>query len=262
MGYYTQILKAKIGYWGRAFPTLQHSSFLDCVLMPILLSRHPYPNAIFGIWQITEEEAFFRQDLPFSEQERQEFAPLKGIRRLEWLAVRWLLHQLTGESIRLPLAKDAFSKPFFPDHQHLSCSLSHSNGIVGAFLVGTDAAQPEHKHPMGCDIQVMVEKMGRLAPKFMRAEEHDFVAKQNVVFHADLQHVFWTAKESLYKAYGIKALDFRDHMRLEPFSWDGQQGTTIGWIEKDAYRQAFQLWFEKLELSADQAMIWTICQAL
>lgn len=230
--------------------------------MPILLSRHPFPRAIFGIWQITEEETFFRQDLPLSEQEAQELAPLKSIRRLEWLAARWLLHKFTGESIRLPLAKDAFFKPFFPDHQYLNCSLSHSHGIVGAFLIGLASAQPEDKRPMGCDIQVMVEKMSKLAPKFMRDEEHDFVAKQASFFQADLHHIFWTAKESLYKAYGIKALDFRQHLRLEPFAWDGQQGTTTGWIEKDDYRQAFQLWFEKMELPTDRAMIWTICQAL
>jgi phosphopantetheinyl transferase len=261
MGFGQQILKAKIGHWVLAFPTLQLPFTARCI-MPILLSRHPFPNATFGIWQITEDEDFFRQDLPFSEQEAQEFVPLKGIRRLEWLAARWLLHKFTGESIRLPLAKDAFSKPFFPDHQHLNCSLSHSHGIVGAFLVGTDATQQEDQRPMGCDIQVMVEKMGRLAPKFMRAEEHDFVAKQDAIFHADLHHIFWTAKESLYKAYGIKALDFRDHMWLEPFAWDGVHGMTTGWIEKDDYRQAFQVWFEKMDLPTDRAMIWTICQAL
>ncbi|MBK8429722.1 MAG: hypothetical protein IPL27_28915 [Lewinellaceae bacterium] len=78
----------------------------------LLLTTHPFPNTQFGIWQIAEAEAFFREDLPLSVQEEAEWALHKGIRRLEWLAGRWLLHKLSGSVQRMPLAKTAFSKPF------------------------------------------------------------------------------------------------------------------------------------------------------
>lgn len=241
--------------------------------MPLLFSRHPFPQATFGLWQIAEDEAFFRADLPLSVAEEVEFARLKGIRRQEWLAARWLLHKLTGESIRLPLAKDAFSKPFFPDNEHLSCSLSHSHGIVGALLRSTRSDGFRRVNPAarsslsrwsgvggGCDIQMMVEKMTRLAPKFLSDEEAAFVAGHNPVARFDLLHIFWTAKESLYKAYGLKALDFRAHLRLEPFDWDGIKGEGLGRIEKDVFRQPYRLWFEKLQLPDGQELVWTVCE--
>ncbi|HAD12651.1 MAG TPA: hypothetical protein DCF33_09450, partial [Saprospirales bacterium] len=104
--------------------------------MPLLLVSKPFPNASFGLWQIAEEEDYFRADLPLSKDEETEFARHQNpLRRLEWLAGRWLLHKLTDEPERLPLAKDAFSKPFFPENQHLGCSLSHSKGTVGVLIV-------------------------------------------------------------------------------------------------------------------------------
>ncbi len=81
--------------------------------MPLLLTTHPFPDTAFGLWQIAEEEAFFRDEMPLTAAEETELAKLKNIRRMEWLASRWLLHKLTGAPQRLPLAKDAFSKPFF-----------------------------------------------------------------------------------------------------------------------------------------------------
>lgn len=223
--------------------------------MPLLCSVHPFPNATFGLWQIVEEPSFFSDDLPLYEAEETELVHLKGLRRLEWLAVRWLLHKFSGVDIRMPLAKDAFSKPFFPEHRHLSCSLSHSHGVVGALLAKSDHVA------IGCDIQVMVEKMARLAPKFLHEREWEFVYEQPTSLHDDLFHIFWTAKESLYKAYGLKELDFRDHLYLAPFQWNGQTGQSKGMIQKGTYIQSFDLWFEKLQLPDDRALIWTVCKS-
>ncbi|MEI6409551.1 MAG: 4'-phosphopantetheinyl transferase superfamily protein [Bacteroidota bacterium] len=224
------------------------------ISMPVLCSLHPFPGATFGLWQIVEEPAFFSDDLPLSASEATELAPLKGLRRMEWLAVRWLLHKVTGVEIRLPLAKDAFSKPFFPEHRHLSCSLSHSQGVVGALL-----AEPGDL-AIGCDVQMMVEKMARLAPKFLHEREWEFVYAQPETVHADLFHIFWTAKESLYKAHGSKELDFREHLYLAPFEWDGQRGQGKGLVQKGAFRQPFDLWFEKIQLPDNQELIWTVCR--
>ena len=125
--------------------------------MPLLLTTHPFLDTTFGLWQIAEEESFFREELPLSREEEAEITRLKNdLRRHEWLASRWLLHKMTGAPQRLPLAKDAFSKPFFPENQHLACSLSHSHGIVGALIVQHSAFNIQHPpFPPSCgsDIQ-------------------------------------------------------------------------------------------------------------
>jgi 4'-phosphopantetheinyl transferase len=219
--------------------------------MPLLLLRHPVPDTTFGLWQIAEDEAFFRTRLPLEPGEEADVAPLKGVRRLEWLAVRWLLHVLTGVPERVPLTKTAFAKPFFVGRPDWYCSLSHSHGTVGALLAPVNC---------GCDIQLRVDKMARLAPKFLGPAEAAFVERQPVEQQLDLQHIFWTAKESLYKAYGLKALDFRGDIFVEPFALEPEgRGHSTGRVEKDDVCQDYRLFFEKIELPEGRMLWWTVC---
>lgn len=218
--------------------------------MPFLLSRHLDPSSTFGIWQIAEPESFFRKGLALEPGEELELALHKDLRRLEWLASRFVLHRLTGLPERLPLRKDVFSKPFFLDQPDLYCSLSHSQGVVGVLL---------SDRPCGCDIQVVVDKMPRLAHKFMHPEEAAFAAAFPSAVQLELFHIFWTAKESMYKNYGLKALDFKGHMRLMPFMWDGYAGQAEGRIDKADFSETYRLQFEKIELPQTGALIWTLC---
>jgi len=218
--------------------------------MPLLRSCHPFPAATFAVWQIEEEEAFFLENLVLSAAERQEWQGLKGLRRREW---RWLLHHISGYDLRLPLAKDAFSKPFFPSSAGMACSLSHSLGLVGALLVEQGGGA------VGCDLQVLVEKMPALAPRFLNTREMEFLKNHSADHQFDLAHLFWTAKESLYKAYGMKELDFRKHLWVEPFDWDGYTAIALGTVIKNDYQQGFRLWMEKNELPDGRACVWTVC---
>lgn len=223
--------------------------------MPLLLTRHPFPNTTSGIWQIAEEESFFRDDLPLSKQEEAEWVLHKGIRRQEWLAGRWLLHKLSGAAQRMSLTKDAFSKPFFPDNARFLCSLSHSKGIVAALLL-SDA---EKGISCGCDIQVLVEKMPRIAPKFLSVPEMNFVLQHSKSEQFDLFHAFWTAKESLYKAYGLRELDFSDHIRVHDFEWKNNRAQATGTIRKGNFAENFMLQMEKIELPETGELMHTVC---
>lgn len=220
--------------------------------MPLLLTTHPFPTATFGVWQIAEDESWFRRDMPLLPEEEAELSRYKDIRRLEWLAVRWLLHKLTGLQERLPLGKNAFAKPFFLDRPELHCSLSHSHGVVGALLAD---------RVCGCDLQVLVDKMPNIANKFLHIEEARFIQQFPAEQQFDLFHIFWTAKESLYKAYGLKELDFRAHIRLEPFEWGGYRAEAPGWIRKEGFSQSYRLHFEKVELPDKGAFVWTVCMS-
>lgn len=221
--------------------------------MPLLFLTHPDPAAAFAVWHATEDEAYFRENTPLSVEELAEFEPLKGPRRIEWLAGRWLLHHISGSDVRLPLAKDAFSKPFFPDNKGLACSLSHSHGVVGALLF--HSAQTN----CGCDIQVLVDKMPRLAYKFLRPEEAEFIGRYAIDEQFVLQHLFWTAKESLYKSYGLKALDFREHIQVLPFNWDGHRTIAGGLVDKGGALQRYRLFSALARPDNAPAFTWTVC---
>lgn len=218
--------------------------------MSLLLTIHPFPDTTFGLWQIAEDVDFFRQDLPLSSAEIEELSKLQDLRLLEWLSSRWLLHKITGAQQRLPLAKDAFSKPFFLEKPDLFCSLSHSQGVVGALTASRNC---------GCDIQVLVEKMPRIAAKFLGTAEAIFVKNFPDSVQFELFHLYWTAKESIYKTYGLKALDFRQHIFVNDLEWDGRAGSATGIVRKNEHESHYKLRFGKAELDSGGALVWAVC---
>jgi 4'-phosphopantetheinyl transferase len=229
--------------------------------MPLLLHKQPFPNASFGLWLIEEDPDFFQANLSLEPAEAQELALLKGLRRLEWLTARWLLDKMSQTAERLPLAKDSFSKPFFPGNDRLICSLSHSQGKVGVLLLELDRPVDPEKDRYGCDIQVLVDKIRAIAPKFTNEAEKAILEKLGEKQRFEALHLLWTAKESLYKAYGLKSLDFRANIFVEGLEWDGQQGKALGRIQTTDYAQAFDLYFEKTSLPEKQEqLIWTVCR--
>ena len=79
-----------------------------------------------GIWAIEEEESYFDKRLELSEDEIEQLNLLKGHRRLEWLASRWVLHMITGKEQRGPVIKDAFGKPHLGNFE---ISISHTRSL-------------------------------------------------------------------------------------------------------------------------------------
>jgi 4'-phosphopantetheinyl transferase len=220
----------------------------------LLFSRNIEAGLRFAAWHISEGEAFFRDDLPLVAEELVELDRHQHpVRRLEWLAGRWLLHRLTGREERLALAKNMYSKPFFIAAPQLHCSLSHSQGTVAALLSG---------HNCGCDIQVLVEKMPRIAPKFMRPDEFEWVDRDEPAHRYEMIHLFWTVKEAMYKAHGLKELDFKEHLYLEPFTWrSGEIMETRGWIKKGEIFVNYRLFMGQFE-GDETKFVWTVAAEL
>ena len=220
----------------------------------LLFSRNINAGLRFAAWQISEGEAFFRDDLPLTSEETTELARHQHpVRRLEWLAGRWLLHRLTGREERLALTKNLYSKPFFIAAPQLHCSLSHSQGTVAALLSDQSC---------GCDIQVLVEKMPRIAPKFMRPDEFEWVERDEPANQYEIFHLFWTAKEAMYKAHGLKELDFRAHLFLSPFEWHPDAlMETKGWVQKDNLRIDYHLYMGYFE-GEGSPFVWTVAAAV
>lgn len=202
--------------------------------MPLWEDRNLPDGSQLGIWKIEETEEFFHDRLVLAEVEKEELAPLRGRRRLEWLASRYLIHDLLSDEPqwdRIPLQKDDCGKPhLYGSPLHLSFSHSHEWAAV---IIS--------EKPVGIDIQVFVEKIGRLKKKFMRPIEADSLKEETELEHL---HFYWGAKEALYKGYGRKELDWREHILVEPFEYkDFTQ--SIGQVCKGEICQNYQLSFEK-----------------
>lgn len=201
--------------------------------MPII--RHDHLTDItaeLGIWQITEPEAWFMEELLLYPPELRQLSDIRGRRRVEWLAVRQLVHQMSGRPTRGAFIKDEFGKPHL-DKSEYHISISHSNALAAAI------ASPSL---CGIDIQFIVPKITRLAHKFLCPPEAKSIAPETEL---DQLHFYWGAKEALYKAHGRRKLDFIKHIQIEPFTYVGPSGSTTGVVRTDEEQLEFQVFYER-----------------
>lgn len=194
-----------------------------------------HDNACLGLWKIEEEESFFLEELDLQPAEQAELALIRDCRRRsEWLACRYLAHQMLleqGAQERIPLLKDDCGKPHIQELP-LHLSMSHSHGLVAVALAEV---------PVGVDIQRYTSRIGVLAHKFMRPEELDNLQESSRLEHL---HFYWGAKEALYKAYGRRQIDFRQNLLVEPFDYR-EIGRTTASVCKDDFLRSYDVCFEK-----------------
>ena len=205
---------------------------LDTLNMPLLIHKRLDPDLEIGIWQIAEKEAWYTDRLTFYPDEEKQLAQIKGHRRVEWLASRQLVHHMSGRKKRGAFLKDEFGKPHLEDATY-QISISHSHGMTAAISGPCD---------IGIDIQKIVPKIGRIANRFLNQQEKDCLSPD--YFYLNHLHVFWGAKEALYKAYGRRKLDFSGHLFVEPFKYHPHIGVCRGWVRKEEYQKAFEIHYE------------------
>jgi len=196
--------------------------------MPLIVHSNILPQGQYAIWQTRETDDFFLSVLDLYPQESYELQMLKSKKKSEWLSSRYLLHQLSGRTLRGACLKDPYGKPYLQGSDHF-ISVSHTLDFT-AVIAGPI--------PVGIDIQCVVEKIQRISPKFVREDELLFIPEMNRILFF---HAIWGAKESMYKAYGKKELDFKNHMKISPFVFDPQGFYFDGEIKKNDFFRKYRL---------------------
>ena len=202
--------------------------------MPLSLHQHISDDIELGIWEIEESESWFLDNLHLSPKEKEHLVLIKGQKRIEWLAVRYLVHKMSGRAIRGAFLKDEFGKPFL-QHSPYFISISHSSGRAAVI------ASPVNN---GIDIQKIVPKMELIAQKFMHPDELNTLQKEHRLTQL---HVYWGAKECLYKAYGRKQLDFRAHIAITPFVFMPEGGQCTGSVKKGDINMEFTIFYRLID---------------
>jgi 4'-phosphopantetheinyl transferase len=153
-----------------------------------------------GIWQIAEPESFFLERIGMAA------SPLHPHKKLQGLAARFLLTELIGGLPVADIRTSPSGKPYI-EGSPLVISLSHS-GDLAAAIAGT-------VQRAGIDIERVTPKVSRVANKFLNPYESDFLSVEDMLLH---QTICWCAKEALFKWFGAGGLNFKEHLRLHPFS--------------------------------------------
>ena len=203
--------------------------------MPIFLKRSLESGGEIGVWKITENIDYFLERMPLIESEEQLLVKTHPAKKREWLAARYLLHLMSGRKERAACLKDDFGKPYIEDSPML-ISMSHSRDMTAVI------ASPQ---TCGIDIQLIVPKIKRIAQKFLHTElEFPYVSAKDTLRQL---HCYWGAKESIYKAYGRKSLNFKKDMIIDSFKFQAHGFAFNGILKKEAVKRTFNLHAEALD---------------
>ena len=124
----------------------------------------------------------------------------------QFLAVRKTL-QLENPSYKIRY--DKLGKPSI--NSDLNISISHSKQLAG--IVFSDSVK------IGIDIQATDNKILNIRNKFLNDLE-----KSNIEYDIDYLLNIWTAKESIYKAIGVKGASFSKNIIIDCVSGKEKEG--------------------------------------
>lgn len=179
------------------------------------------------VWAIQEAEAFFESALQLDDPTLRGLQTLHPAARMGWLASRYLVADLT-QTLPPPILKDG-KKPYLSIPPHF-VGISHTEQYAAVAIA--------HQN-IGIDVQMLDEKLYKVAPRFMNAAELEAVTDTH---RLEYLAVMWSAKEALYKMYNNRAIDYRKELLIEPFQYSPQGGTCIGYIplpNQTTYRVRF-----------------------
>ena len=171
-------------------------------------------RGIVAIWRIGESEealvAPLADGVALLEEARGRFKAVS--RRIEWLSVRRLMHEL---GITSPIAYLPSGRPYLEDDER-HISISHTRGYAAVAL--------HEDYPIGLDIEQRTDKVCRVKDKFLSHEEKLFLPSEKKNVEALL--IIWTAKEALFKLVDREGIDFGEHFHVSPFDVE-EEGSLV-----------------------------------
>ena len=166
--------------------------------MPLIYSKKPEDRYHLAVWHSTEETA----ELEAMLHSKPVFAEVKSERRKrELISARIILQKILGENVTVNYEETG--KPVIKGYD-VKISVAHTGNFVAVLI--------NKQYEAGVDIEVMNNRIFKIAPRFVSEEEkRAFKINSN----KDLYKI-WGAKEVAFKIYGQKGVDFRKDLQCTP----------------------------------------------
>jgi len=174
--------------------------------MPITKIEKINSNSFWCLWEITESLDQLFGKITLSEDGKSEMEEISHpAKKQERLASRGCIQELVkqfGKEYK-GITKDEHDKPHLID-VNFHISISHSFPYAVAII--------HKKLHVGIDIEKPVEKLGRIAHRFMNDDEF-------ADCEGDMKKlcIYWSGKEAIYKLNGKVGLNFKKDIRIFPF---------------------------------------------
>lgn len=203
--------------------------------MPLTRIYQPKPALNIAFWEITENPEQLLGFTELSSKEREWVSQCHPNRQCEILAVRALLSQVLNTDYQ-GIVYNELGKPNLVGLD-LALSISHSKKQVAVALC--ESLQVNQQ--LGIDLEFFSERISRLQQKFMSEQELAFCGNDLVK-----KTLVWSAKESLFKWYHKKEVDFRKHLLVSDFVLS-KHGNFVAQIRKEPLLRTFNVGYLVLE---------------
>ncbi|RCH53717.1 4'-phosphopantetheinyl transferase [Mucilaginibacter hurinus] len=189
----------------------------------------------FALWKIEETADDLYMQLQLNDDEKVVVENLgTNKRHLHWLSTRVLLRVMLSTNEYIDCKVDSHGKPYLVNHPY-HISFSHSFDYAAVMI--------SRKHHVGIDIEQVKEKVERIAHKFMRKQELDFISEK---YKIEELYVCWCIKEAVYKCYGQKEVSFLDNILLEPFNFEGH-GVVKAHLRKESIAIDYEVGYQQYQ---------------
>jgi phosphopantetheine--protein transferase-like protein len=167
--------------------------------MPLFYQQNINATTKMAIWSITEPLDFFEQKVSTNVQINH---PLKKIQHLSArLLLQYLLPNVDTASIKYATN----GKPYLENNPH-HFSVSHCKGYA-ACIISSLA-------PVGIDIEIIHERVGKVAHQFLHHSELEKIMFLKEEEQLKQMTFFWAAKEAMYKMNDKLGINFAENLIL------------------------------------------------
>ena len=168
--------------------------------MPLFYQQNINATTKMAIWSITEPLDFFEQKVSTNVQITH---PLKKVQHLSArLLLQYLLPNVDAASIKYAIN----GKPYLENNpSHFS--LSHCKGYA-ACIISSLA-------PVGIDIELIHERVGKVAHQFLHISELEKIKLLKEEEQLKQMTFFWAAKEAMYKMNEKSGINFAENLLVE-----------------------------------------------
>ena len=207
----------------------------------LLRKEHIDGDGLIGVRKIVGKPEDLLNLLPEKQQieAKKYISKIRSERRIvEWLTTRVLLFELMGEDKIIGNRLDG--RPFLMDDSR-KISISHTKDYAAILL---------HKHySVGIDVEAISDRVSKLAGKFISVDE--YIDPSQKVIH---QLLHWSAKETMFKIMEENEIDFKEHLRIQPFTLQ-RKGVIQAFESKTKQQKTFQIHYE---VFPDVVLTWAI----
>lgn len=204
--------------------------------MGLLYIKEAEGNSLLGVWEMDDHVETIANELATIPNQTS-VPSLK--RKKEYVATRLLMDVMyAGAEIKYRES----GKPYLLNSD-TNISISHSKNLVCILLNKINS--------IGIDVQFVSERINRLKEKFLSDAELSQLPQTN---KTEALHVYWCAKEALYKSGGQEYADFKKCLHIHSFGLS-QAGKIKGTMRLNDRQTEVQLLYEK---TGEYFLVYTI----